>query len=158
MFNLMDSRLPEIFWTHVIEDPASRCWLWTGFVRSDGYGQLKFRGETRSPHRIVYESLVGIPSQPHLDHLCRVRRCCNPAHLEPVTARTNTLRGINFIAINASKGTCIRGHTLEDAFIQTRTRYGHEVVERACRHCRIARNNRRPRKTKRRVGTVKPRR
>jgi hypothetical protein len=31
----------------------------------------------------------------HLDHLCRVRSCVNPAHLEPVTNAENCRRGAN---------------------------------------------------------------
>lgn len=44
---------------------------------------------------MVYRSLVGeIPEGYVLDHRCRVRACCNPAHLELVTVRVNTLRGL----------------------------------------------------------------
>src|SRR3546814_19356891 len=49
---------------------------------------------TRQAHRISYELCVGpIPEGMELDHLCRVRRCVNPAHMEPVTHRENVLRG-----------------------------------------------------------------
>jgi hypothetical protein len=42
----------------------------------------------------VYEALTGsIPADLQLDHLCRVRNCVNPAHLEPVTPRENVRRG-----------------------------------------------------------------
>ena len=42
----------------------------------------------------MYEAMVGpIPDGLHLDHLCRVRRCCNPGHLEPVEPAENTRRG-----------------------------------------------------------------
>ncbi len=51
-----------------------------------------------------------IPSGLTLDHLCRVRNCVNPAHLEPVTHRENTLRGDGVTAINARKTSCHRGH------------------------------------------------
>jgi len=45
-----------------------------------------------------------------LDHLCRVRACCNPAHLEVVTNRVNILRGEGPTAINARAETCVKGH------------------------------------------------
>jgi hypothetical protein len=45
-------------------------------------------------HRVVYVLLVGeIPEGLILDHKCRVRWCCNPEHLEPVTVQVNTIRG-----------------------------------------------------------------
>lgn len=47
----------------------------------------------RRAHRVVYESLVGpIPAGLELDHTCRVRRCVNPDHLEPVTHAENQRR------------------------------------------------------------------
>lgn len=44
-------------------------------------------------HRVFYEEKHGtIASDLHLDHLCRVRRCVNPGHMEPVTPRENVRR------------------------------------------------------------------
>jgi hypothetical protein len=77
--------------------PWTGCWLWDGrrFSRN-GYGRVWHDGKERQAHRVTYELLVGpIPQGLILDHLpkCRVRCCVNPDHLEPVTHRTNTLRG-----------------------------------------------------------------
>jgi hypothetical protein len=45
-------------------------------------------------HRLSYEHWVGPVSEGlELDHLCRVRSCVNPKHLEPVTRRINQVRG-----------------------------------------------------------------
>lgn len=45
-------------------------------------------------HRAAYEALRGpIPEDRVLDHLCRVRRCYNPWHLEIVTIGENVRRG-----------------------------------------------------------------
>lgn len=74
--------------------PMTGCWLWTGSLNRNGYGRLSVGGRTRVTHRVVWV-LLGLPleSTQVLDHLCRVRSCCNPAHLEPVTVRENTRRG-----------------------------------------------------------------
>jgi hypothetical protein len=56
-------------------------------------------------HRFAYELLVGpIPEDLELDHLCRVRHCVNPAHLEPVTHLENILRGMRAAAQQAKGG------------------------------------------------------
>jgi hypothetical protein len=53
-----------------------------------------------------------IPLGKEPDHLCRVRRCCNPDHMELVTSRENVLRGVSPAANNARKTHCNRGHEL----------------------------------------------
>lgn len=73
------------------------CWLWTGSITRAGYGRIRgadaHDGRTVLAHRLAYELLVGpIPQGLHLDHLCRVRRCVNPEHLEPVTLAENNRR------------------------------------------------------------------
>lgn len=45
-----------------------------------------------------------------LDHLCRVRCCVNPGHLEPVSHQVNALRGVSPTALNAAKTMCPVGH------------------------------------------------
>lgn len=65
-------------------------------------------------HRITWEALHGVPvpDGQEIDHLCRVRACCNPEHLEAVDHKTNVLRGESFSAVNAAKSHCKRGHDL----------------------------------------------
>lgn len=75
--------------------PMCGCWIWDGtrFSRN-GYGRVNWQGRERQAHIVVYEILVGpVPRGLLLDHKCRVRPCCNPDHLEPVTSLVNTLRG-----------------------------------------------------------------
>ncbi len=74
--------------------PLGECWVWVARLNRNGYGRLHHGGCERMAHRLSYEVHVGpIPDGLLLDHLCRVRCCVNPAHLEPVTHRENTLRG-----------------------------------------------------------------
>jgi hypothetical protein len=88
------------------------CWIWTA-ARVKGYGRLTVNKKQWPAHRYVYTELVGpVPDGLVLDHLCRKPACVNPAHLEPVTQKENTLRGVNFIAVNARKTHCKRGHPL----------------------------------------------
>ncbi len=73
------------------------CWIWHGDVENTGYGRIS-RGRGRADrdlaHRWMYKRLVGpIPESLQIDHLCRRKRCVNPAHLEPVTPAENQRRG-----------------------------------------------------------------
>ena len=93
----------------------SGCWLWTAGTRS-GYGKFSVKGRAFGAHRWLYERLVGpIPEGLQLDHLCRVRACVNPKHLEPVTHRVNTLRGYGACAVHARKTHCKQGHEFSEA-------------------------------------------
>lgn len=111
------------------------CWEWTGHRNSKGYGRYQFTGgRTLGAHRMVYAYHHGNLPNMDLDHLCRNRACCNPAHLEPVTKRTNTLRGVGVSAINAQKTHCSQGHLLEGrnlAALPGRSGFG----ERRCKRC-----------------------
>ena len=90
---------------------ADACWLWTKSFSPNGYGVMKIDGKNVKAHRLSYELFVGsIPDGLELDHLCRVRHCVNPAHLEAVTHRENVLRGNSPPSRNARKTHCLRGH------------------------------------------------
>lgn len=74
-------------------EPNTGCWLWSGAILRSGYGSITIDNRTRMAHRHVYEMVVGkIPSGLCIDHLCRVRSCVNPDHLEPVTTAENLRR------------------------------------------------------------------
>lgn len=83
----------ERFWSRV--NKTDSCWLWTGSDNGVGYGQFyRAGGKKTYAHIFSYELHKGpIPAGLSLDHLCRVRNCCNPNHLEAVTHRENCLRG-----------------------------------------------------------------
>jgi len=94
-------------------DVTDGCWLWTGSDSGNGYGRVTHPQTKRTvaAHRLVYEAMRGpIPDGLQLDHLCRVRACVNPAHLEPVTQRVNLLRGETIVAACATATHCPSGH------------------------------------------------
>src|SRR5690242_13805090 len=95
-------------------EPNTGCWLWVGSMfQTGGYG--RYGNKSRLAHRVVYELLVGpIPDGLTLDHLCRVRSCVNPKHLEPVTLKVNTLRGQSITALNSVKAHCKFGHPFNE--------------------------------------------
>ncbi|RIK36052.1 MAG: HNH endonuclease [Chloroflexi bacterium] len=98
------------FWEKVDID-ANGCWLWKGSISPEGYGRLSINNYPVYAHRWSYEHFVGpIPEGLVLDHLCRVRNCVNPYHLEIVTTRENCLRGESIAAQMAHKTHCANGH------------------------------------------------
>ena len=124
-------------WIRYVEFTAT-CWLWTGSKTDRGYPSFGARKESPTlssrAHRFSYEMFVGpIPDDMELDHLCRVRHCVNPFHLEIVNHRENVLRGTSPLAVNAAKDRCIRGHWLVEGNIYHRKSGG----LRACRQCHL---------------------
>lgn len=105
------------------------CWLWRGPVMANGYGAMNTRGRSRLVHRQSYEEHVGaIPEGLHLDHLCSVRNCLNPAHLEPVTPAENARRA------GQRKTYCKWGHEFTPDNTYVEPTFG----RRSCVACREA--------------------
>jgi len=125
--------LPERF-TDKVRLAPSGCWEWIASLIGGGYGQYKVEGRPVYAHRFAYEALVGpIPDGLELDHLCRNRACVNPDHLEAVSHRTNTLRGVSLPAQRAAKTHCPAGHPYAGTNLALSRR-----GERLCRACRRA--------------------
>ena len=119
--------LPEKISRHISYEPNTGCWLWIGADDGHGYALLRRERKTRRAHRFIYELLVGpIPSGLDLDHLCRVRACVNPKHLEPVTRAVNLGRGEHRNG-SEKRTTCPQGHIYDEV-----TKNGW----RACATCR----------------------
>lgn len=121
----------ERFWEKVAVRGFDECWLWQASTGS-GYGRIYVQGKLVMAHRFAYEALVGaIPEGLTIDHLCRTPLCCNPAHMEPVTKRINTLRGVGAPARNAVKTHCLNHHefTPENTYRQPGR------SSRTCRAC-----------------------
>ena len=116
---ISETRKP-LFWAKVLHQGESDCWPWGAYRNRDGYGYY-FANRFMAAHRIAYMLTVGpIPDGLQIDHLCRNRACCNPAHMEVVTPRVNCLRGQTVAARNAAKTHCKRGHPLAGENLITR--------------------------------------
>lgn len=131
------------FWIKVNKDgpiPQCRpnlgpCWIWTAGCGSQGYGIHWVDGKKISSHRYSLQLAgINIPERMQPDHLCRIRRCIRPSHLEVVTHRENLLRGEGFAATNAKKTHCPRGHSYSgyNVIINKRRHL------RSCRICAVA--------------------
>jgi hypothetical protein len=129
------SDLPWRLASHFVEDAGH--WRWTAAKDRDGYGQYGYRmpGDIHRRHRVhrlVFQLLVGpIPHGYVIDHLCHVRACAYPAHLEAVTINENSRRSSS----NQRQDYCVKGHPLMDANLYVQPSTG----QRSCRECRLER-------------------
>ena len=123
-------RITDAVWkdnllTRIEVIPESGCWIFLGHLNKDGYGKARFHGKVKYVHQITYKLFVGeIDEGLELDHLCRVRCCANPWHLEAVPHRINSGRMVK------RPSHCKSGHLFseENTYITTK---GH----RQCRTC-----------------------
>lgn len=132
----------ELLSSYLDIDEDTGCWNWTGALTTAGYGTYKWNGKQTSAHRIIYKLIhKNVPYDFPLDHLCRNRACSNPKHLEPVSIRTNILRGVGVAAKNARKTHCKNGHEFTSDNTYHRKRID-RPPERDCKTCRSAANKR----------------
>lgn len=109
---------PEVrFWGHVDKSNPSGCWFWTDNLRRRAtFMPGHFGRRSIYAYRFAFYLKHGRYQKKgmHLDHLCREPRCVNPDHLEEVTGRENTLRGMNPWIVRrreiAATGRCKHGH------------------------------------------------
>lgn len=92
----------ERFWEKV--DKTGDCWLWQASKNGVGYGAFSVNQTWVMAHRFSYELAKGpIPAGMVIDHICRVRACVRPEHLDAVSFQVNVLRAV-------ARTHCPQGH------------------------------------------------
>jgi HNH endonuclease len=119
-----------------IPEPNSGCLIWLGPLNKGGYGSVHYPGQTKmNAHRAAYLIARGpIPPKLEPDHLCRLRCCIEPNHLELVTRSVNLKRGnvgADIAAAQRIKTHCPQGHAYEGHNLYRDPRGG-----RGCMECR----------------------
>ncbi len=90
------------------------CWVWTGFIRPDGYGFIRLGGRVEQTHVVAMWLRHGAESlaAETVNHLCFNRACCNPDHMQFASRRENALHGNGMAGRHAAKTHCSNGHAL----------------------------------------------
>jgi hypothetical protein len=113
---------------------SNNCWLWSGAINKSGYSLITRKHKQIRLHRWVYEQFYNeIPQGLVIDHLCRVRHCVNPDHLEAVTLKENVLRGDAAKPRKFKKEYCIRGHKFDE--LNTLYQNYKGKIRRSCKIC-----------------------
>jgi hypothetical protein len=129
----MRKSIEERFKEKYVVDEVTGCWLWIASKKETGYAQFAdINNRPCRAHRWAYQHFVRLLApEEHLDHLCRIRHCVNPEHLEPVTKLENDYRGESPCAKNRRKTHCNKGHEFSEE-----NTYVYSTGGRKCRRCR----------------------
>jgi len=120
------------------------CHIWQGFVGPDGYGRTSFLNKNVMAHRAAWEQVNGpIPKGLVIDHICRVRSCCNPDHLRCVTQNINVTENVVGAAwqLKVAKTHCPKGHPYDEENTWFDRKRNPKTVP-GFRHCRACHRER----------------
>jgi hypothetical protein len=117
---------------------TATCWLWTRRLDRLGYARTTIAGPRAGAHEASYRLFIGdIADGLEIDHLCRVRNCVRPDHLEAVTHQENMRRSRRRHAnVTPRKPFCINGH----AYTLDNTYWRESDGSYYCRECRKIEN------------------
>lgn len=120
----------ERFMSFVHINQQTGCWEWQGYVKPAGYPFFSVKKKTIQAHRWAYEYFKKDTIGPlTIDHLCRVKHCVNPDHLEKVTIQENLNRRL-------VKQCCPHGHDMKTfGVVYERKQKGKKILQRVCKIC-----------------------
>ena len=143
-YNQFTLSIDDRFWNNIKVD-ENGCRLWQGKLREDGYARFSVSGKKIYVHVFSYKKYKSSYQEGlELDHLCRVRHCSNPDHLEPVTKLENYRRGNggkNLGKLQSSKTHCPQGHEYTKENTLLRKQYKRNGIQRNCKICTYAQNS-----------------
>lgn len=136
------TQLGRLAWVEEDRGFTSPCWIWSRAIASSGYGVIRYRGELRYLHRLMFRGVI--PDRHQVHHRCGQRACVNPDHLEALTAQAHA------DAHRDKRKMCKRGHEWTEANTYLRP---DGTGRRQCRAC-ISMRTRGEHKTLRRTAPV----
>lgn len=139
--------LPKNIREKIWVNPETGCWEWIGSLTApNGYAQIGINGDKIVVHNLVYELLIGkMDDGLEPDHICLIKRCVNPEHIEPVTHSENVKRAQSLLP---KKTHCPSGHEYvgDNLYVNPNTEFKH------CRKCQSERNDARALKQRGYIG------
>lgn len=123
----MNAAIERRFWAKVRK--TSTCWLWTACLNK-GYGRFWPMGYGVYAHRFSL-GLVGrqVPQGFEVDHLCGVKNCVRPTHLE-IVLKAENIRRADCGRKHREKTHCPKGHPYSGVNLVRRP-----SGQRQCRAC-----------------------
>lgn len=134
MMQIGDPRVPGHVWAKTQEAPGplkTPCWTHTGKLTDKGYTRVSIGGRMTMMHAFVLKVLGLLEAGMEPDHLCRIRACFNPLHLEAVTHAENMRRSD---AYWAKRTHCPAGHPYDEQNTLVSKQVS-GTVNRQCRTC-----------------------
>lgn len=111
---------------YTVEDRGYKtpCWIWQRALHRLGYGQMNRKGHHRFAHVAFYVERFGpVPNGLVLDHLCEIKACVNPEHLEAIT-QTENIRRCKHTILTMEKAKEIRALRGMIPSVEIAKRYG----------------------------------